>query len=49
MVIPEANKDTVRRQRRTGPDGRNLNRYFPEGRDISDPKRDWLLAKEIGT
>ncbi|MFS8544214.1 MAG: succinylglutamate desuccinylase/aspartoacylase family protein [Limnochordales bacterium] len=47
VVIPEANKDAVRRQRRTGRDGRDLNRYFPEGRDISDPKRDWLLAKEI--
>lgn len=47
VVIPEANKDAVRLRKRTGSDGRNLNRYFPEGRDINDPKKDWLLAKEI--
>jgi len=47
VVIPQANKDAVRRQRRTGRDGRNLNRYFPEGRDINNPSKDWLLAKEI--
>ena len=47
VVIPQANKDAVRRQRRTGSDGRNLNRYFPTGRDLNDPKKDWALAKEI--
>ncbi|HEY8496873.1 MAG TPA: succinylglutamate desuccinylase/aspartoacylase family protein [Limnochordales bacterium] len=47
VVIPEANKDAVRRQRRTGSDGRNLNRYFPEGRDIGSSSSDWMLAKEI--
>ncbi|HEY8416681.1 MAG TPA: succinylglutamate desuccinylase/aspartoacylase family protein [Limnochordales bacterium] len=47
VVIPQANKDAVRRQRRTGSDGRNLNRYFPEGRDLNDPTKDWLLAKKI--
>ncbi|OUM96529.1 MAG: hypothetical protein BAA04_10535 [Firmicutes bacterium ZCTH02-B6] len=47
VVIPEANKAAVRRQRRTGTDGRNLNRYFPTGRDIGTSSSDWLLAKEI--
>lgn len=46
VVIPEANKDAVRRTRRTGTDGRDLNRAFPRGRALNQ-SGDWLLAQEI--
>src|SRR5690606_29920129 len=46
VVIPEANKDAVRRLSRTGRDGRDLNRAFPRGRAIDRPT-DWLLAQRI--
>lgn len=46
VVIPEANKDAVRQNRRTGRDGRDLNRAFPRNRAIDRPT-DWLLAQEI--
>lgn len=46
VVLPEANKDAVRRRLRTGTDGRDMNRAFPFGRDI-DRSTDWMLAREI--
>lgn len=46
VVLPEANKDAVNRRRRTGNDGRDLNRAFPFGRPINRPT-DWLMAQEI--
>lgn len=46
VVIPEANKDAVRRTKRTGRDERDLNRAFPKGRAMGQAG-DWLLAKEI--
>ncbi|MBO8140811.1 MAG: succinylglutamate desuccinylase/aspartoacylase family protein [Firmicutes bacterium] len=46
VVIPEANKDAVRRDRRTGRDGRDLNRHFPIASSLNSSS-DWLLAREI--
>ncbi len=46
VVLPEANKDAVRQNRRTGRDGRDLNRAFPRNRAIDRPT-DWLLAQRI--
>nr|MBO2471257.1 hypothetical protein [Bacillota bacterium] len=46
VVIPQANKDAVRLNRRTGRDGRDLNRAFPRNRELNRSS-DWLLAREI--
>lgn len=46
VVIPQANKDAVRNNRRTGTDGRDLNRAFPRNRELNQSS-DWLLAREI--
>lgn len=46
VVLPEANKDAVNRRRRTGTDGRDMNRAFPFGRPINQ-STDWLMAREI--
>lgn len=46
VVLPEANKDAVRRRLRTGTDGRDMNRAFPYGRPINQSS-DWMMAREI--